>query len=161
MTFLLFVLSAVVMEAILAYDQRRERAGKASHSAAGAAARPSEELAPDPADGLLPLFKALNQYGQGAAAHVLEGWQREAGREASAVPYWDATVTAFSLVAQWLLAQKVLENWLIWIAVDVLYVGIFVFRQLYPSAVLYGIFLFLATQGYLEWKKSLASPAPA
>src|SRR5436309_6023742 len=36
----------------------------------------------------------------------------------AAVPYWDSTVTAFSLVAQWLLAQKVLENWLIWIAVD-------------------------------------------
>jgi hypothetical protein len=69
-TFLLFVLSAVVMEAILAYDQRRERARKASRSTAGSAATPAEEPAPDPAGGLLPLFEALDQYAHGPAPEL-------------------------------------------------------------------------------------------
>ena len=72
----------------------------------------------------------------------------------AALPYWDATTTVLSLIAQYLLARKVLENWLFWIAVDVLAVGIYVVKELYVTAGLYVVFLGLATWGWLAWKAS-------
>ena len=71
------------------------------------------------------------------------------------LPYWDATTTAFSLVGQWLLAKKVLENWLVWIAVDVLYVGIYVYKGLYLTAGLFGGYTVLAVAGFFAWRKSV------
>ena len=71
------------------------------------------------------------------------------------LPYWDATTTAFSLVGQWLLAKKVLENWLVWIAVDVLYVGIYVYKELYLTAGLFGLYTVLAVAGFFAWRKTV------
>jgi nicotinamide mononucleotide transporter len=73
-------------------------------------------------------------------------------------PFLDSFNTAFSLVAQWLLMQKRLENWVFWILVDAIYVPMFIWREKYPSAVLYLIFLGLAVKGYYDWKKSYISP---
>jgi nicotinamide mononucleotide transporter len=67
----------------------------------------------------------------------------------------DAGTTSTSLVAQWMLTRKLLGNWLVWIAVDVVYVGLFLATGLYPTAGLYAVFLVLATMGYLEWKRTL------
>ena len=73
--------------------------------------------------------------------------------------YWDAYTTAFSLVAQILMARKKIENWLIWIAVDIIAIGIYYVKGLYPTAILYTGFLVLATIGYLNWRKRmLAQP---
>jgi nicotinamide mononucleotide transporter len=69
--------------------------------------------------------------------------------------YWDAYTTAFSLVAQVLMARKKIENWIIWIAVDVIAVGIYFVKGLYPTAILYAGFLVLATMGYLNWRKRM------
>jgi nicotinamide mononucleotide transporter len=77
------------------------------------------------------------------------------------LPYLDSFLSSFSLVAQWLLSCKRLETWLVWITVDILYVGMFYSREMYPSAFLYALFLVLATLGYLEWKKALSDPKPA
>jgi nicotinamide mononucleotide transporter len=78
----------------------------------------------------------------------------------ASLPYWDSATTSFSLVAQWMLTRKWIENWVIWIAVDVVYVGIYLAKQLYLTAGLYAVFLGLATLGLLQWKKTLAaSPA--
>jgi nicotinamide mononucleotide transporter len=75
----------------------------------------------------------------------------------AALPFWDAGTTSFSLVAQWMMTKKWIENWLVWIAVDVVYVGIYVAKQLHPTAVLYAVFLCLAIAGLLAWRKSLTT----
>jgi nicotinamide mononucleotide transporter len=73
----------------------------------------------------------------------------------ASLPYLDSTVTVLSLVAQWMLAKKIIENWLIWIAVDLMSIGIYFYKGLYWSTVLYATFLVLATFGYLEWNRTL------
>ncbi|BAY21644.1 nicotinamide mononucleotide transporter PnuC [Calothrix sp. NIES-2100] len=73
----------------------------------------------------------------------------------AALPYWDAAITVISLVAQWLMAKKVLECWLLWITVDVLAVGVYAVKKLYPTTGLYVVFLVLAVLGYLTWNKAL------
>jgi nicotinamide mononucleotide transporter len=68
-------------------------------------------------------------------------------------PYLDSFCTACSLVAQVFLARKVLENWLIWIFVDIIYVGVYIFKGLDLTAVMYAIYVAIALLGYLDWKK--------
>jgi nicotinamide mononucleotide transporter len=75
----------------------------------------------------------------------------------TALPYVDAATTTVSLIAQCMMTRKLLENWLIWIAVDVVYVGMFIFKGLYLTAFNYGIYLALAVLGYVAWKRSLAA----
>jgi nicotinamide mononucleotide transporter len=70
-------------------------------------------------------------------------------------PYLDASLTAASLVAQWMMTRKLLENWALWIAVDVIYVPLLAYKHLYEFAVLYFIFLGLAIAGHVEWRRSL------
>ena len=76
------------------------------------------------------------------------------------VPYFDAATTSTSLVAQYMTTRKLIENWVIWILVDAVYVGLFVWRGLFALAALYAVYLLLAVFGYLAWKRTLA-PAPA
>ncbi len=73
----------------------------------------------------------------------------------AAIPYGDAFTTVASLAAQYLLARKQLESWLLWIAVDIVAVWIYQEKALYPTAMLYGVFLVLATLGFLAWRKSM------
>lgn len=68
-------------------------------------------------------------------------------------PYIDSFCAACSLVAQVLLARKVLENWLIWIFVDIIYVGVYIFKGLGPTAIMYGIYVPIALLGYIDWRK--------
>jgi nicotinamide mononucleotide transporter len=71
----------------------------------------------------------------------------------AAFPYIDSFCTACSLVAQIFLAHKVLENWLIWIFVDVIYVGVYIFKHLNLTALMYAIYIAIALLGYLDWRK--------
>jgi nicotinamide mononucleotide transporter len=73
----------------------------------------------------------------------------------AAQPFWDSFNTAFSLVAIYLQAKKRLESWLVWITVDIVYIPLFYFRGLYPTAGLYLAYLVLATAGYFLWRKSM------
>lgn len=75
----------------------------------------------------------------------------------ASLPYLDASLTSASLVAQWMATRKLLENWLLWIAADSVYIAMFINRQLYPTAVLYGVFTALAILGYREWKAALVA----
>jgi nicotinamide mononucleotide transporter len=68
-------------------------------------------------------------------------------------PYLDSFCTACSLVAQFFMARKVVENWLIWIFVDIIYVGIYIFKGLHLTAIMYAIYVAIALIGYLDWKK--------
>ena len=54
-----------------------------------------------------------------------------------------------------MLTRKLIENWLVWIVLDVVYVGMFVARSLYVTAALYAVFLVLATVGWFRWRESL------
>ncbi len=73
----------------------------------------------------------------------------------SDVPYWDAFTTALSFVATWMLAKKIIENWWIWIVVDAVSVGIYLYKGLYPTVVLFAVLTILAFVGYFQWKKDL------
>jgi len=77
----------------------------------------------------------------------------------AALPFMDSALTSASLVAQWQMTKKLLENWLLWIAVDVLYVGMFIYKGLYLTAGLYAVFLVLAVKGYVDWRRSMAASA--
>jgi nicotinamide mononucleotide transporter len=72
----------------------------------------------------------------------------------AALPYVDSATATTSLVAQWMMTRKVLENWAVWIAVDVVYVGMFIFKHLYLTSGLYAGFLVLAVMGHVQWRRS-------
>jgi len=82
------------------------------------------------------------------------GMNRWAG---ASLPYWDAATTVMSLVAQWFLARKVLESWVLWIVVDALSIGIYAVKGLYLTMGLYAVFLGLAISGLWVWRKGLVS----
>jgi nicotinamide mononucleotide transporter len=73
----------------------------------------------------------------------------------ASLPYWDSSITVLSLLAQWMMARKYLENWLLWIAVDVLGIGVYQAKGLYVTAALYTVFLILATWGFIAWWRAL------
>ena len=74
------------------------------------------------------------------------------GTDAS-FPYIDSFCTACSLVAQLFLARKIIENWLIWIFVDIIYVGVYLMKDLHLTAGMYALYVLIATMGYISWKK--------
>lgn len=86
-----------------------------------------------------------------------------ARRTDAAFPYWNATTTALSLLAQVLLARRVLENWIVWVAVDVQLVALYASASppLDWLAGLYVVYGTLATSGYLAWRRSALSPQAA
>ena len=79
----------------------------------------------------------------------------------ASLPIWDAVTTAFSLVGQYMLNMKIVENWIVWAVVDVIYVMMFIDQKLYPTAALYGFFVFLCAKGYLDWRRSAAAAQTA
>ena len=72
----------------------------------------------------------------------------------AAIPYGDAAILVLSLVAQFLLARKVLETWAFWIVVDVLALGVYTAKELYITTGLYAVFLVLAILGWQQWRRS-------
>jgi nicotinamide mononucleotide transporter len=72
----------------------------------------------------------------------------------AALPRLDAALTAVSLTAQWMVARKKIENWWLWIAVDTVYIPVYWSKGLPLTAGLYLIFLLMAAQGLLHWKKA-------
>jgi nicotinamide mononucleotide transporter len=87
-----------------------------------------------------------------ATLGTLMAWKTDA-----AFPYADAAIAAMSLVAQWLMARKVLENWHFWIAVDVLAIGVYLGKDLYLTTGLYAVFLGLCVLGLVEWRRSTST----
>lgn len=74
----------------------------------------------------------------------------------AALPWLDAPTAAFSLVGQWMQARKWIQNWPLWIVVDLVYVGLYVLRSLYLTAGLYLVFATLAMMGWMTWRRTLA-----
>jgi len=73
----------------------------------------------------------------------------------SPVPEWDSFITSLSIVATWMLARKIYEHWFLWIVVNLVSAMIFLSRGLYPTMILYIIYLIMSLVGLKAWKRSL------
>lgn len=71
----------------------------------------------------------------------------------STVPFWDAGTTALSVVAMWMLSRKLVEQWLVWLVVDLVTVGLYLYKDLPYTAGLYALYSALAVAGYLRWRR--------
>jgi nicotinamide mononucleotide transporter len=76
----------------------------------------------------------------------------------SAAPLGDGVTTALSLTAQYMLSRKLLENWWVWMAADMIYIALYCYRSLYLTGVLYVLFFAMCIAGYAGWRKSFLSP---
>lgn len=72
-----------------------------------------------------------------------------------ALPYLDAFITAFSIVATWMTTRKIIQNWIFWTIIDALAVVLYASREFYLIALLYVIYTLLAVIGYFQWKKRI------
>jgi nicotinamide mononucleotide transporter len=79
----------------------------------------------------------------------------------STVPAGDAITTALSLTAQYMLGRKWLENWLVWITADCIYIGLYYNKHLYWTSMLYAIFIAMCVAGYLGWKRAMTTSKSA
>jgi nicotinamide mononucleotide transporter len=71
------------------------------------------------------------------------------------VPWWDGFPTAVSVVGQFLLGRKYIENWAVWIVVNIVSVGLFAYKGLWPTAALYVVFIALSVAGWRAWRARL------
>jgi nicotinamide mononucleotide transporter len=83
---------------------------------------------------------------------VVLGWLK------GSAPIADALITSLSVCAQWLLNRRVLENWVLWVVVDVISIPLYLSRQLPLIAALYVVFLALCVQGYRRWQRQVVAP---
>lgn len=75
----------------------------------------------------------------------------------STLPYADAFITSFSIIATWMTARKILENWILWIIIDGFAAGVYIFKgpELYLFAVLFAFYTIMSIAGYLSWRKKI------
>ena len=78
-----------------------------------------------------------------------------AERTSAASTFWDPAGTALSLTAMWMAARKHVENWLVWVVVNIIYVYVYAEQQLYWYVVLYGVYLVMAVIGWRTWRASM------
>lgn len=76
------------------------------------------------------------------------------------VPWWDAFPTAVSLVAQFLLARKYLENWIAWMVVNTVSTGLFAYKGLWLTVILYALFIAMSVVGWRAWRRRLGQTPP-
>jgi nicotinamide mononucleotide transporter len=69
-------------------------------------------------------------------------------------PWIDSTLTSFSFLAQVWAARRFIENWWLWITLDVFYIGLFIFKHLYPTSGLYLMMMMLCFYGLYDWRKA-------
>ena len=69
----------------------------------------------------------------------------------STVPFWDSMTTALCIVAYWMLSRKYAEQWLVWLAVDAITVGLYIYKEIPLTAGLYALYCVLAVAGYRRW----------
>jgi nicotinamide mononucleotide transporter len=73
----------------------------------------------------------------------------------SQVPFWDALTTAVYMMAQWMISQKRIENWLLWVFADVIMTILCISQGLWFTAFQYAVFTGIALAGFFEWRKKL------
>jgi nicotinamide mononucleotide transporter len=88
----------------------------------------------------------------GAVGAVLLGWLMV--RIGAALPHLDAALTSYSLVASWWQARKHIANWWLWIVVDLIYIGEYLYKDLRATALLYAGLVVLAVLGLRDWRRA-------
>ena len=73
----------------------------------------------------------------------------------STVPFLDSMTTALCLTAYWMLSRKYIEQWLVWLAVDSITCGLYIYKGIPFTAGLYGLYSVLAVAGYLRWRRMM------
>lgn len=73
----------------------------------------------------------------------------------SDVPLGDSFTTAGGIIATWMLAKKMIEHWLFWILIDMVSMGLYIYKGLFPTTLLFGVYTIMAVIGYLAWRKEL------
>jgi nicotinamide mononucleotide transporter len=73
----------------------------------------------------------------------------------STIPVWDSLFSAGGIVATWMLSQKIIQHWFLWMVIDSLSIGVYLGQGLYATSVLFGMYIITATIGYFEWRKSM------
>ena len=73
----------------------------------------------------------------------------------SNVPWLDSFTTALSIIGMWMLARKYVEQWWAWIVVDVVCCGLYIYKELYFTSALYGLYSIIAIFGYFKWKQMM------
>jgi len=68
-------------------------------------------------------------------------------------PYIDSLTTVFAIFATYLVTQKIVENWLYWVVIDVVSIAVYVEKGLVPTAFLFGFYTVFAIYGYWLWNK--------
>jgi len=73
----------------------------------------------------------------------------------STVPVGDSFTTALSIVATWMLTRKFIEQWFLWIIANIVSIGLYIYKGLYPTVILYAVYTAMAVYGYIEWNRSM------
>ncbi|HNS31272.1 MAG TPA: nicotinamide riboside transporter PnuC [Tenuifilaceae bacterium] len=73
----------------------------------------------------------------------------------SPVPYGDAFTTALSITATWMLTRKMIEMWWLWMVINSVSLGLYIYKELYPTSVLFFFYFAMSIVGYVQWKKSM------
>ncbi len=108
----------------------------------------------------LPRSRAMVHVLLGTLGAVALGWFMQRYTNA-ALPWLDATLAAFSMVAQWWGIRRHTAVWWMWIAVDVIYVGLYAYKALFITALLYAGFVLLAAAGLRSWQRAATLQAAA
>jgi len=116
------------------------------------------DASPPPVTRISPVAAAA-WAGAGAAGTAGLGFAMSRLTDAS-YPFWDASIACYSLVAQYLLARKIFENWFFWIAVDLAAIPLYWVKDLRLTAGLYVAFLTLCVVGVIAWRRSLPGRGP-
>ncbi|AOS43463.1 Nicotinamide riboside transporter PnuC [Lacunisphaera limnophila] len=118
------------------------------------------EVAAPPSLPVTRLSAAGMLSGLGLGAVATAGWGAYMHRTTdAALPYWDAGILVFSLIAQGLQARKKLENWALWLGVNTVAIGVYWAKDLRLTAGLYVIFWAMALWGWREWRRAAGGPA--
>lgn len=86
---------------------------------------------------------------------IAMGWFFDTQTDAD-LPYWDSTTTVMSFAAMWMTARKYIENWIVWLVVDIIATGIYLIKGIELYAVLYAVYLGMAIMGWRAWQRSKA-----
>ncbi|MFA5969250.1 MAG: nicotinamide riboside transporter PnuC [Sphingomonas sp.] len=95
-----------------------------------------------------------------AVATACWGWLMHRFTDA-AFPWWDASVAMLSVAAQILMSRRAIENWWLWIIVDIDAIGLYAAKDLRLTALLYAVFLMLSAWGLIDWRRAERRAAAA
>ncbi len=95
---------------------------------------------------------SMNLMGADLASPVLEP---------DAFPFWDSAMTVLSIVAQILMTRKYVENWILWVVINIISVGVYTVQGVYAMSIEYAILMFIALNGTREWCNRAKANSPA